>query len=454
VSELTVVTTVPQSSGVHGVARTLFLAGLVALAGLAGPGWATAGTWCGNDVVAANRLPESSTGKQIHVVYAFPADGEDRFAALADAIVSDMEAIDGWWRGEDPTRTLRFDLFPFPGCAPGLGRLDLTRAQLPRAASQYAANPVTLDLIATDLASPQFALDAPYAKYLVYYDGPTNDVTCGQGYRSGELGGRAGYAAVYVRSCEQKVGTGGVAAWAAAHELGHSLGAVASLAPNECEWSWGHACDHSFDLMRPINFGDPLAKALLDHGRNDYYGHPGDWPDVRDSGWLMRLDQPRHRLQVALTGSTGGGRVVSVADPGIACPLACGGDWDGGSTVELAVVEGANDRFMRWRGDCTGVDPVCTLVIDRPRAATAVLGPAIYRLTVNVVGRGTVRTSDGDRCARRCALVLEPGSAVRLRSIPGRGYRFVRWSGSCRGSSACVVRGTAHRSVTAVFRRR
>lgn len=115
---------------------------------------------------------------------------------------------------------------------------------------------------------------------------------------------------------------------------------------------------------------------------------------------------------------------------------------------------GGNDRFVGWRGACTGPDPACSVVMDAPKTVTAVFGPAVYRLSLSVVGRGTVRTSEGQRCARRCALDLEPGSTVRLTAKAGRGFRFVRWSGSCRGKRACVVRRSAHRSVTAVFRRR
>jgi hypothetical protein len=45
----------------------------------------------------------------VHVVYAFPADGADRFATAASQIATDVAAIDAWWRREDPTRTPRFD---------------------------------------------------------------------------------------------------------------------------------------------------------------------------------------------------------------------------------------------------------------------------------------------------------------------------------------------------------
>ena len=40
---------------------------------------------------------------------------------LASKIVTDLSAADAWWQREDPSRTIRFDRFAFPGCASKLG---------------------------------------------------------------------------------------------------------------------------------------------------------------------------------------------------------------------------------------------------------------------------------------------------------------------------------------------
>jgi Divergent InlB B-repeat domain len=435
------------------LAAVLCAVGAVALGS---PAVARAETWCGNDAVATNRLPETFTGKQIHVVYAFPADGGDRFASLASPIATDIAAIDAWWRSKDPTRTPRFDQFAFPGCGPGMGRLDLTRAQLPRPAAEYFDLATTLSRLRQDLSSQPFGFGLGYSKYLVYYDGPVSEGACGQAYVLAGEGGRNSYAAVYLGAsrCGGDLGDGARVARTTAHEIGHALGAVPREAPNLCE-AVAHTCDYFLDLMANVNVGAPLSGAVLDYGNDDYYNHSGGWWDVRDSPWLFRLDQPQQRLQVVVAGSTGGSTVLSGADdPGIACPPACAADWDAGSTVPLEYELQGNDRFVGWRGGCSGTETACAVVMDGPKTVTAVFGPPVYRLAVTVVGRGTVRTSDGARCSRRCALRLEPGSAVRLTAKPARGFRFVRWGGSCRGARACVVRGSAHRSVTAVFRRR
>jgi hypothetical protein len=56
--------------------------------------------WCGNDVAQADRVRDRVGGPQIHVVYAVPVDGQDRFAELASPLTTDIAAIDAWWRRE------------------------------------------------------------------------------------------------------------------------------------------------------------------------------------------------------------------------------------------------------------------------------------------------------------------------------------------------------------------
>src|SRR5262249_62039836 len=51
---------------------------------------AHADTWCGTDAVATDREPEAVSASQIHVVYAFPSDGTDRFSLEAGPIVADI----------------------------------------------------------------------------------------------------------------------------------------------------------------------------------------------------------------------------------------------------------------------------------------------------------------------------------------------------------------------------
>ena len=78
---------------------------------------------------------------------------------------------------------------------------------------------------------------SPYAKYFVYFDGPTNDANiCGQGGGQPDVG--PSFAVVYARSCSL-VSTAGVAV----HELLHALRALNDPGPP-------HACPDGTRVVR------------------------------------------------------------------------------------------------------------------------------------------------------------------------------------------------------------
>ena len=264
----------------------LGLAAIGALLALIAPAPAAASTpvpWCGTDAVSGDRRPDETNGFSFHVVYAFPADGGDRFGEWAPRIVGDIAAIEAWWPAQDATRAPRFDLHGFP-CGSSAGRLDLSRVQLSRPASAYATQETAYQSIVGDLTGPPSGFADPDKLYLVYYDGPVGvGRTCGTGSR-----GRPGL--VFVQSCGQE-GDHGFRSIAAVHELMHVLGAVPPGAPHGCETNGGHVCDTSANLMFPTGgFGQTLLGTLLDAGRDDYYGHTGPWSDAQDSLFLERLD--------------------------------------------------------------------------------------------------------------------------------------------------------------------
>src|SRR5207248_8397210 len=135
------------------VVRGLALIGLMVALAAAGVG--TAGSsqavgWCGSDESAVDRLPDAVSAQQIHVVYAVPSDGASAVFEDAPLIVSDLAGVDGWWRREDPTRTPRFDLFAFPGCAGGLEGLDLSNVRLPHDTAYYQPIEQRSDKLRTD----------------------------------------------------------------------------------------------------------------------------------------------------------------------------------------------------------------------------------------------------------------------------------------------------------------
>lgn len=244
--------------------------------------------WCGTSPSAADRLPDATQAFAVHVVYARTPGEPDRFAEWAPRIVGDVAAMDAWWRREDPSRTLRFDLFPAVGCSSAFGALDITSVELRQpvggidTAFQSLRAQLALDL----------GLNEPEKSYLVYLDGPTgqsgNDRVCGQGGPGG-FGGVPHLAVVFLDSCTSSTGNA-LRPVVAVHELVHVFGAVSRAAPHHCQD--GHVCDAPKDLLAASLTGDELDALLLDPGRDDYYAHPGSWEDVRDSFFLEPLDSP------------------------------------------------------------------------------------------------------------------------------------------------------------------
>jgi hypothetical protein len=272
---------------------------LVALAALGAAAPAHAATpmpWCGTGPSAVDRLPDSTPGYAVHLAYVRGPGQPDRFAELAPRIVGDAAAIDAWWRSQDATRALRFDLFPV-ACANAFGALDITNVELPQSIS--GINRAFSEI--RSLLSSEAGFNQAEKVYLVYYDGSTRqsglDRVCGQGAQpSGS--GSPGMAVVYLDSCGA-TDSDSLRPVVGVHELVHVLGAVADAAPHACQD--GHVCDLEADLMTAILSGNELESHVLDAGRDDYYGHAGSWADVQDSFFFERLDSPDRSAPTAPT---------------------------------------------------------------------------------------------------------------------------------------------------------
>jgi hypothetical protein len=268
------------------------LAALVAAAASTAAGPPT--PWCGAGQESTTDRSDAISAFQIHVVYAIPADGADRFADVVSLLDTDEATIDLWWRGQDPTRTPRFDLAAFPGCTSTFGRLDVSFARLPGTAADYGSG--QYQLVRRDLDAAGFR--DPDKKYLVYYDGPpvvsgTGGVICGQSENGHPDGGALAYSIVYLAGfCGSSLGSDGVTAVTATHELIHGLNALVTPGPpHACPGDPGHPCDSPTDILYPKQTSDvTLAGLVLDVGRDDYYGHAGSWWDVQDSPFLAHLD--------------------------------------------------------------------------------------------------------------------------------------------------------------------
>ncbi len=390
--------------------------------------------WCGT-AAQSDRAPNGIAGNPVHWVYVIPSDGADNLSGLASVMQSDAEEVDGWWRGQDPTRTPRNDVAPF-SC--GI-QLDITTLRAPRSSAELA--PLSGRFSGIIDALEDAGLDSSLTKYVVYYDGPTADTNvCGQG---GSDSTGFGAAVVYYRSC-----TGVSTAAVAAHEVLHTLGAVPSGAPHDCVGEdSGHVCDTDTDIMYPAIGGGPLSSKLLDPGRDDYYGHSGSFTDTQDSAWLVRIGS---QAPLALTLSGPG--TVSADVPGLQCASSCTTTWNAGQRLALTATPSTGAKLVRWSGSCSGAAG-CSLSVAPGTAVSALFAPASFRLSVSVTGRGAVRSSSGGlTCRPRCSVSVSSFSPVRLTATPARGWKLRSWSGACRGAKKmCTVPMSAVTSARATF---
>jgi hypothetical protein len=143
---------------------------------------------------------------------------------------------------------------------------------------------------------------------------------------------------------------------------------------------------------------------------------------------------------------------VGSSPVGINCGTACSYTYPAGAAVTLAATPASGSIFKGWTsGGCGGTGP-CTLAGNGSVTVTATFA-ALYTLTVNKSGSGTVSSSPGGiSCGSTCSASYAGGSVVTLTAVPKRGAHFDGWSGGgCSGTGTCTVTLNTAMSVTAGF---
>ena len=219
--------------------------------------------------VTRNR-PDDISGYQIQALYVLPSDGVDANLDTNGTISTSVTVFQKWFVGQTGGQRLKLDTYE--------GALDITFVRLVETDAQIKSNGSNIrDRIEALLKTLGF--NDKRKVYAVYYGGG-NPSTCGDGPWPPTLVGNVGVLYLNgtppgVAGCNTNrfatttVSQPGYLEFAMIHEIIHTLGFVASCAPNHTRS--GHVSDSPQDLMYAGS--QPWQPSILDVGRNDYFNH-------------------------------------------------------------------------------------------------------------------------------------------------------------------------------------
>ena len=134
--------------------------------------------------------------------------------------------------------------------------------------------------------------------------------------------------------------------------------------------------------------------------------------------------------------------LTATASPAAGGTLTGGGEYNGGTGVDVTQTPNAGYRFSHWTGGACSGSGSCSVTMTRDRQVVAIY-VARYTLTTSVSPSAGGSVSAGG--------TFDEGTDVTVTATPNTGYRFVGWSGHCTGSGACIVTLAENSAVTANF---
>jgi len=234
--------------------------------------------------------PDEVAGSQVHVMYVLPSDGQDRRLDVDGTLANSVGSFQTWLAGQTGGRRLRLDTYR--------GAPDITFVRLARSDSLMRSyGPRVRGAIEWELS--RAGLLSAGKVYAVYYDGGSTHA-CGSAAWPPETRGRVG--AVYLRGTSpgarpcnytfvpSSASSPGYLELSVLHEILHTLGFVAEIAPHE--HARGHVPEPN-DLMYDGGAAPwALSEVVLDVGQDDYYGSnvPAAAQNFAHSPFLMHAD--------------------------------------------------------------------------------------------------------------------------------------------------------------------
>lgn len=216
--------------------------------------------------------PDDLSGPQVHAVYALPSDGEDMNLDRYGDIATSFEAIQNYLEDQLGYR-LRLDTYG--------GELDVTFLRMPFTNQEGDGVGGSLVHRLLDEADAALGHD-PDRMYAIYYGGRVTGL-CG----SAPVTGRGGAVYIHPEGCSNSrpgMSPDEASTYEAVmvHELFHAFGAVPQCARNVSDGA--HVGDDPTDVMYAGVDRGTRDQAVIDTGRDDYFGHGrADCLDLADT---------------------------------------------------------------------------------------------------------------------------------------------------------------------------
>ena len=231
-----------------------------------------------------NDRPNDTQDPQIHFMYVLPKDGVDKELDINGKITKSVAAFQKWLTGKTGGYTLRADTYK--------GALDVTFFRLNRTDSIISSHDAYVrEEIEAELTAAGF--NASNKIYAVYYDGKSNYSCGGASWPPTLLGNVVAMylygkppGSVACNTNELTTSEDSVGYWELAmlHDILHSLGIVASCAPNHT--LEGHVSDDPRDLMYAGKL--PWEPSIVDLNNDDYFSHnKPNCLNLADSGFIV-----------------------------------------------------------------------------------------------------------------------------------------------------------------------
>ncbi|HLR76781.1 MAG TPA: BspA family leucine-rich repeat surface protein, partial [Balneolaceae bacterium] len=128
-----------------------------------------------------------------------------------------------------------------------------------------------------------------------------------------------------------------------------------------------------------------------------------------------------------------------------------GGEYEGGTSIDISAIASQGWRFVKWQGDYSGTSASAVITVERDMDITGIFEKKTYSLTINIEGEGSVdeKVIEAERTD------YEHGTIVELTANASEGWKFIEWKGAATSAdNPARIKLDEAKEVTAVFEKK